>query len=702
MDIFELVKDVEFSEDQKAAINNIQNNLAIVAVPGSGKTAVFTMRVANLLLNHGVKQEEILLLTYSKAATKDMKKRFMAWFGPHIPTHKVPTFSTIHAFSYKLIKKYYGDKFKLIEGGLKEANENKTQILKSLYHKINSDYPNEETTDILQSKISSCKNLMITPEKATQTEPGLPNFQEIYKQYEAIKEERGYIDFDDMLEKAYLLLKNNELVRQSYQDTYRYIQVDECQDSSKLQNELLKILYCQSMNVFMVGDDDQSIYRFRGANPKDFLAFEQNYDNAKLIYLDKNFRSTDQIIQTSHKFIEQNNERYAKEISGSRGAGDNIKIEACPNEEGQVNHVIEKIKEAFSSGENPSIGILYRNNVSGVPFASRLFKEGIKFNCQNSNLKSFFAYRTVVEVLCILKFAVDLTDIQSLEKVYMKHYISKATFEKAKYFDADEDILKKLFIVSEGDDFNKITKLKADYTAIRKLSVREAINYVESKFYISKGSAYNDSKFSAADRQIFSVLKYLAKDVGKIEEYIIYLKNLFVAFSNLEKDVKDSSLYLSTIHSSKGLEWQKVFIVDLLDEIFPNSHSMENQTAGLCEDYEEERRLFYVGMTRARDSLMLTFPKKFNGNDIYPSVFISEFADVNKVGQRNNKNTVSALPLDRQRVSVGDDIRHKSFGDGRILKVSKENIIIKFPKYGVKTFVNEPWMFDTKVITKIN
>lgn len=701
MDIFSLVQDVNFSDDQKAAINNIESNTAIIAVPGSGKTAVFVMRVANLLLNHKVKPSEILLLTYSKAATNDMKKRFLTWFGKHIPEAQVPAFSTIHAFSYKLIKKYYGNKFKLIEGGINEGSESKIQILKGIYLRVNNEYLNEETADVLQNKISCYKNLMITPDMVDKDEPDIPKFKEIYQEYEKAKEERGYIDFDDMLEKAYLLIKNNELVRQSYQDTYRFIQVDECQDSSKLQNELIKMLYCPGMNVFMVGDDDQSIYRFRGASPKDFLEFEQNYDNAKLIYLDKNFRSTEQIIQTSNKFIEQNKERYAKSISGNRGPGEKIRIEACPNEEGQVNLVLEKIKGVLEEGEK-TLGILYRNNISGVPFASRLLKEGIPFDSQSSNLKSFFSYRTVVEVLCLLKFAIDPGDVMSFEKVYMKHYISKATFEKAKAFNVNEDIIKKLFIVSENNDFNKVTKLKADYQAIQKLKVRESIAYIEDKFYARRGANFSDFKYTAADKQIFSVLKFLAKDVSTIEEFILYMKQLFSAFSKQEKPEGKPRLYLSTIHSSKGLEWDSVFLVDMLNEIFPSSHAMENKEAGLPEDYEEERRLFYVGMTRARDNLVLSFPKKFNGKDIYPSVFINEFTDVNKPAKSSEKEALATPKIDRQRVSVGETLQHKTFGVGKVMNVSKENIVIKFATFGVKTFVNEPWMFDTQILRKVN
>lgn len=662
------------TKQQKEAVLHKDGPAIVLAVPGAGKTTVLICRTANLILNHKVNPNNILTITFSKSSALDMKNRFISTFS-NISNIK-PNFSTIHSFSYSVIR--YFSKIKKIKYELLEGNNskiNKNLLLKEIYYKTNKTQINEEKLEDLINTISYIKNMMIKPEDINSFNNfGIKNLHSIFIEYENYKKKMGFIDFDDMLTLSLKILENNPGILAQCRKIYPYIQVDEGQDTSKIQNRLIKLLAYPKNNLFIVADDDQSIYGFRGATPHELLNFKNiDYPDAKIFFMEENFRSTKTIVDISNKFIQLNKIRFKKNLYTKNEENEPIKIIKLNDEFEQIEYIIRQLK---SIEDLSTTAILFRNNISSVGLIDKLERNNIPFYIKDTKKLYVFNHWVCQDIISFLKLSLDNTDINSFQKIYykMNGYITKKSVEYIKSTKPNENIFESLINLPELKNFQKrnYSRLKSDFKYLSKLRPYDAISFIENEleyrgFLIDNSRKYGNS-FEYSNT-IISILKIIAKETNSISEFLARLENLTEILENTKFN-KNSAVTLSTIHSAKGLEFENVYIIDLIDGEFPSSSSIEALESNVIEPFEEERRLFYVGITRAKRNLNLITINFKNGERVLPSRFVQEIEVIGK-------------PL-RHDYKIGTTVEHKKFGRGIIKYIDDENIIIDFEKVGIK------------------
>lgn len=616
---------MNLNKEQTQAISHFKGPALVLAVPGAGKTTVLIHRTANLILNKNISPENILSLTFSKSSAKNMKERFNNLYGDisHIPVH----FSTIHSFAYNLIKEYAyknGIEFNLIENNKNKLN--KYNILKDIYYSKNNDYITEEKLDTLLNSIGYIKNMLITPKDfLAKNTINIKNFQEIFNTYEQYKKRNNLIDFDDMLTLSLEIFKKDRYLLNKYRNKYSYIQVDEGQDTSKAQMEIIKILSYPQNNFFIVADDDQSIYGFRGAYPKGLFEFNKSYKDIKLFYMEQNYRSSKNIVSVSNKFIKQNNSRYNKDIFTNNLFVEPINIIKLKTSEDQYQHIIDEIIEKKDYNNS---AILYRNNLSAVGIIEYLEKNKIPFHMKDIRI-NFFSHWVVQDLFSFLSLAQEPSNVKFLEDIFfkMKGFISKKQINYIKTLDHKIPVFDRLLQLPGINRFYKknFRELKLDFKKISKMNPYEGIQYIDKELnygYYLKESCMKFGHTLNALQTILYFLQMIAfetKDLNELISRIKYLQYLTFQSKNVVNGVN-----LSTIHSAKGLEFKNVYIIDLIEGDFPNSDSIDDYENGNIETLEEERRLFYVGMTRAKEHLSLITTKNKNSSPVDPSRFLTE------------------------------------------------------------------------------
>lgn len=597
---------MNLSNQQRKAICHLKGPALVLAVPGAGKTTVLIHRTANLILNHRVKPENILSITFSRAAAIDMEKRFKILYNNIIksPVH----FSTIHSFSYNIIKDYAVKnriKYTLIEDDNKDLN--KFNLLKKIYFSVNRENITEEKLENLLNSIGYIKNMIITPEEYLKyNKIDIKNFKEIFSIYENYKKTHNLLDFDDMLTLALKILEQDKNILSKYKNKYQYIQVDEGQDTSKIQMEIIKIIAKPNNNLFIVADDDQSIYSFRGAYPKGLLNFNKMYRDGKLFFMEMNYRSSKNIVSVCNKFIKKNRLRYNKNILTENPFYKPISIVKVKNITDQYEYVVQDLKK---SNSYTNTAILYRNNISSIGIIEFLERNNIPFFVKDVRLK-FFNHWIINDILDFFLLAKDNSKIDSFENIYykMNGFISKNQLYYIKKSNSKMSIFDDLLNIPGLNDFyrKKFLDLKLNFKKLSKMKPYEGILYIEKNIGYEDYLRENSIKFGLTFNSLKNILTYLkiiAKPLGEIDELIDRLKYLNYIIYNSKK-VKNG-ITLSTIHSAKGLEFTKVYIIDLIDGYFPTTNSIDEFKKGNFELLEEERRLLYVGMTRAKKDLIL-------------------------------------------------------------------------------------------------
>ena len=621
---------MKISLEQEKAINHLNNPALVLAVPGAGKTTVLIHRTHNLIKNYNVEADRILSITFSKASSLDMKSRFNSLF-PHMANSGVK-FSTIHAFCYGLLKEYAyisNINYRLIEHN--KDGDNKYSLLKKIYYRSNRSYITEEKLESLMNIIGYIKNMMISPkEYLRNNKTDLDNLEDIFNLYESYKKETNLIDFDDMLTISLEILKSNKYLLEKYRNKYDYYQIDEGQDTSKIQLEIIKLLAMPENNLFIVADDDQSIYGFRGAYPKYLLNFKRDYKNARLYYMEKNYRSTKNIVSICNKFIKSNKNRYDKNIETDNEPEEPISIVRVKNFQEQYNYIIDDIKK---NGSGNSC-ILYRNNLSAIGLMEILERNNMSFYIRDSNLK-FFNHWVLSDIFNFLNFSLDDTNLDLFERFYykMKGYISKKHIGYAGKLDSSMRVLDRILDYPGINNFYRtnLLELKLDFKRISKLNPKAAISYIEDELGYDEYLKENANKFGFTYSNLKMILEYLkliSESSSNLEEFrarINYLRNISITRNN-----RKNIITLSTIHSAKGLEFDNVYIIDLIDGELPSSFSIDEFESGNLENLEEERRLFYVAMTRARKRLSLITVKYLDKKILESSRFLAELKNNNE------------------------------------------------------------------------
>jgi len=615
---------MNFTSQQVDAIKHFEGPALILAVPGSGKTTVLLNRILNLIKNHNIDSSEIISITFSKSQGIDMEKRFLAQ-NPEF-RGKI-TFKTIHAFCYEIVRNYM--KLKNIKKTLIEGNNefNRILILKRVYYQKNYKKLSDEEINDFFSIYDYTKNKMYDFEGYLRKNHFISNrslMLKLYNLYDEIKIQNNFMDFNDLLILANEYISTDKKLLKALKNRYKFFQIDEGQDTSTLQFEIIRKIVFPENNVFIVADDDQSIYSFRGASPENLLNFKDIYPNSKIFFMDKNFRSTKNIIKISNKIIQGNKIRYEKSSKHTTEENSQIMLFKVKNSTIQARELVKRISEI---NPNETIGVLYRNNISSLYIADILKNNDIDFFVKENKF-DFYSNRILNDVKNILLFSEDTTDLEVFKRIYFKlnAYIKKDFITKLEYKPYNQCVLESLLDLDELNDFylNKFTSLRNDFKRLKRMKMEDKIDCILYELgygdYLDNFNEFSNLNYNL----IFDLIKYLSKDLKTFDEFIEKLDNLKELLKNASSS--KSNISISTIHSSKGLEYDNVFIIDLIDGEFPQKSILNSFDEKLLE---EERRLFYVAMTRARKRLFLYTIKERNNLPVEPSIFYNELKNKN-------------------------------------------------------------------------
>jgi len=622
---------INLTKEQEQVVFTIKGPIAVIAVPGSGKTTALICRTANLILNNQVNPSRILALTFSRASADDMGVRFSENFN-RIIKQKIK-FYTIHSFSYNVIRNYaakHNIKYKIIENNLSDVNKN--NLLRNLYKKYNSgDFTTDDKIHEITTFIGFLKNMMIHSEnieKLYSSKFPSGNFISIYKEYEDIKKENFYIDFDDMLELCYSILSTNPKLLQMYIENFDYIEIDESQDVSKIQHEIIKLIMGKNCNVCLVGDPDQAIYSWRGASPETLLKFKESYNSdAKVLFMSQNFRSTKSIINVANEFIKINKARYNLNIFTDNVKGEQIRLIDVENNNEQAKFIVNNIKETNNLKE---CAVFFRNNITSLTIIDKLLKEEIPFYIKDPP-SIFFNHWVLRDILTIIRFAYNLSDINAFETIYykIKSYSKKTeVIQLHSQLTDDENIFESLSRTSVNEHLKirysefikKFNKLKALEPSKCIRFIRFELDYEEYIENFSKKFKYNINNID----NILKMLEILCGNIKSINELELEIKALKDKIRDSKKFKGEDAVTLTTMHSAKGMEFNNVYIMDFVDNVIPSPIDSGDKQEILFH-IEEERRIAYVAITRAKNNVYILYPKVVNQQ---PSIFYNEIKSI--------------------------------------------------------------------------
>lgn len=610
---------MNFTNEQIDAINHFKGPALVLAVPGSGKTTVILNRIINLIENHDVLPKNILSITFSKSQGLDMERRFLKSF-PNLKGQI--TFKTIHAFCYEIVKNYM--KIKNIKKTLIEGDEkiNKSTLLKRYFFSM---YEQKILDDVIKDFFSLydfTKNKMIDFEDYVRKNKFISNrllLLKLYKAYENLKLEYNFIDFNDLLYLANKYISEDKNLLSSIKKRYKFFSVDEAQDTSMLQFEIIKKIVYPENNLFVVADDDQSIYSFRGAEPKNLLEFKKFYKDSKIFIMNHNFRSTKNIIEISNKLISKNKNRYQKNPICTCSDNSKIMLFKVKNAHIQMRKLLEIIKQLK---KDESVGILYRNNISSIYVANYFLENDVDFFVKENGF-DFYLNKILLDINNILQFSQDQTNLEVFKRIYFKlnAYIKKDFISKLKYKSYDENILDALLDLDDLNSFylKKFNALRNNFKMLKKLSMKYKIDFIVNELGYGEYLENYDEIQKLNSNLMIDILKYISSNLNSYDDFLQRLKDIKEKLKDANKS--SSNISISTIHSAKGLEYDHVFLLDLVDGEFPQKNILNAMDSSLLE---EERRLFYVAMTRAKKTLTLFTIKTRNEKEVDTSIFYEE------------------------------------------------------------------------------
>lgn len=610
---------MNFTNEQIDAINHFKGPALVLAVPGSGKTTVILNRIINLIENHDVLPKNILSITFSKSQGLDMERRFLKSF-PNLKGQI--TFKTIHAFCYEIVKNYM--KIKNIKKTLIEGDEkiNKSTLLKRYFFSM---YEQKILDDVIKDFFSLydfTKNKMIDFEDYVRKNKFISNrllLLKLYKAYENLKLEYNFIDFNDLLYLANKYISEDKNLLSSIKKRYKFFSVDEAQDTSMLQFEIIKKIVYPENNLFVVADDDQSIYSFRGAEPKNLLEFKKFYKDSKIFIMNHNFRSTKNIIEISNKLISKNKNRYQKNPICTCSDNSKIMLFRVKNAHIQMRKLLELIKQLK---KDESVGILYRNNISSIYVANYFLENDVDFFVKENGF-DFYLNKILLDINNILQFSQDQTNLEVFKRIYFKlnAYIKKDFISKLKYKSYDENILDALLDLDDLNSFylKKFNALRNNFKMLKKLSMKYKIDFIVNELGYGEYLENYDEIQKLNSNLMIDILKYISSNLNSYDDFLQRLKDIKEKLKDANKS--SSNISISTIHSAKGLEYDHVFLLDLVDGEFPQKNILNAMDSSLLE---EERRLFYVAMTRAKKTLTLFTIKTRNEKEVDTSIFYEE------------------------------------------------------------------------------
>lgn len=618
-----------FTEAQQQAIDHQDGPCLVLAVPGAGKTTVILARLRRLI-EAGVSPRAIASLTFSRRQALDMKARYVARFGA---TDGL-TFSTIHAFCYRILRQEAARRHRPLQLIENSDAYNKYRIVRTLYRDLTHRAMRDEDLDAFFQIDSYLKNALISYEDyRKQTGISLAHFPELQRAYRAFKNSHGLIDYDDMLWETLTLLDRDVALRTRLQTQFAYFQIDEAQDTSRLQWQLIRLFAAPQHNLFIVADDDQAIYSFRGADPELLLAFRSAYPNAKTIVMQDNYRSTRNIVRLSAGLIGKNRRRYAKVPSTQTKSSEKTRVVLVRSLEQEMEKLVAELQGDLSRGD---VAILYRNNLTCFALADALERAHIPFDTQTDP----FALRhhpIVRDIEDFFALAQDPTDVDAFSRIYYKlnSYLKRDFLQAIRADDPNESVWDRLLALPGTQNTfyrEKIEALDHQFHTLLRLKPEQAIDTIEHLMgygdYLNE-HARRKAKSARADQRVLETCRFIAKATPQFDAFFARLDAL--AQHLMLAQQSETPLTLSTIHRAKGLEYETVWMVDLIQTEFPNMNAIDAELNGYPRLMEEERRLFYVGMTRAKTNLRLLGRETVNGAHVGHSQFIDEVSEQAKI-----------------------------------------------------------------------
>lgn len=592
---------MQLTEKQKQAANHKNGPCLVLAVPGAGKTTMLLERIK--VLENQIDPSHILSLTFSKTQALDMKNRFES--EGDIKSN----FMTIHAFCYLIIRNYYKKthrKLKILES---DNEYNKYNLIQQIYYDVNGKVMSSEDLKNFFIEIGYMKNSMadISYLKKSQVK----NIEKIYKAYEDFKKQKSYIDFDDMQIIALTILNQNYKLLRLVKNKYKYIQLDEGQDTSLLQFKIIEKIVHPENNLMVVADDDQSIYSFRAAEPDYLLNFKNIYPNAKLITMDENHRSQANIVKAANNFIIQNQKRYNKNLFTSKNATSKVYKKYAKDSKDSFSYILKNIDP------NKTNAIVFRNNISALNLISFLMEKDIDFTINNLSI-DFFDSKILRDMVNIINFSKDFYNVELFSEIYymVNTYLSKEEIEKLDLKATNYTVFDYLHEYISDEKAYGLLRKEKEFKNLRTMNLDKQISYIYNKMgyrdYIKMFSSKYYEVVINKDLYVESMINF-TKDLKDLNEFYKKIEE----FERILNKNNESNIILSTIHKSKGLEYDNVFIIDLVKGEFPLIYDYKNRENCL----EEERRMFYVAMTRARDNLHLITLKYRNSHKVEPSDF---------------------------------------------------------------------------------
>ena len=612
---------------QQKAVCHETGPMLVLAGPGSGKTTVLLCRISRLLERGLAKPQEILALTFSKAAAEEMKSRFENLNGA-----SGVSFGTFHSIFFRILRSRYGWNVEQIF-----QEEERRNILRNSIEAEKWDIPDlEEYISQFFSQLSLMNSELEQPNRFTPVGMPVEEFRKLYRAYEGYKERHEKLDFDDMLTQCYQLLREDAAVREYWQRKYKFILVDEFQDVNQAQFACLQILAEKHQNLFVVGDDDQSIYAFRGARPDFLLHFPTLYPAAKKVTLNTNYRSTERIVNLAERVIGNNEVRFVKNMKGIGEAGDKVTFFLAEDAAKEAEHIAEKIGRLLDEGVPlTEIAVIYRTNLQGGAFARELYKRGIPYDLRD-NSGNVYEHWVAKDLLAYLLLAENEESDSALRRILNKpkRYIGKDLLAEAETM--PYTLLRSCFVCPslKGWQEENLENLRIDLNQIRKRTPYDALKYIRKVIgydeYLEEFAAYRRTSAQVL-QEIADEIMETAKDCADVRSFREQLERLSLQMKeqSRKKGQKRNGVALMTMHGAKGLEFRAVFLPSLVEGIVPHEKGMDTVA--------EERRLFYVAMTRASEKLCLSAILQRYEKERKPSRFLAEMGLDAEMAFRKNK-----------------------------------------------------------------
>ena len=624
---------IQLNQQQESAVQSVEGPVLLLAVPGSGKTTVLVTRLGYMIFCKGIAPERILTVTYTVAATKDMAERFACRFGAEMAGRL--EFRTINGICARVIQ-YCSWKSGRTTFSLLTDEKRIAAMLSGIYQRIEHSYPTESDLQNVRTLITFIKNRMLSEEEIRALEKDAEiQLLRIYKAYNAELREHQLMDYDDQMVYAYTMLQRFPWLREHFQQQYPYICVDEAQDTSKIQHAIIALLASRTENLFMVGDEDQSIYGFRAAYPDALLEFEQHHPGARVLLMEENFRSDASIVRAADRFIQKNTLRHEKHMQPARPKQREIREIPLANRKAQYSYLLKVAEDctaayaadpkrravaaggaqdtaeataetAFADTRRPQIqiAVLYRDHECALPLIDLLERNGVPYRMRNADI-GFFTNRVVLDICNIIRLAENPLNTE----LFMQLYYKLSTYLRKQDAQSIADIsqlegLSVWDVALKHGGLNAYTKgkVRAIQTHMRNLrkesagrAVYRIVEYMGYREYMER-SEIKDTKLD--------ILRILADQEDSPRHLVDRLEKLRQVLKEKSSE-RDCPFILSTIHASKGLEYDSVYLLDVIDGVLPAQipKDLKKAEKSEIEAYEEERRLFYVGITRAKNQL---------------------------------------------------------------------------------------------------